>query len=72
MTVDQNIYKNIILTEYSGGPFERPPLLERPLGKVNLNINIFFSTSDERPPLLKGHFSGTQGVASPCTLEHEQ
>ena len=38
--------------------------LERPLDNLNLNINVLISTSDERPPLLKGHFSGAKGVAS--------
>ena len=32
--------------------------LERPLDNVNLNINVLISTPDERPPLLKGRFSG--------------
>ena len=49
---------------YSGTPFERPPPLERPLDNVNLNINVLISTPDERPPLLKGHFSSAKGVAS--------
>ena len=35
-----------------GHPDERPPLLERPLDTVNLNIDIFMSTPDERSPLL--------------------
>ena len=43
---------------------ERPLPLERPLGIVNLNINVLISTPDERPLLLKGHFSATKGVAS--------
>ena len=43
---------------YSVTPFERPPHLERPLG------NVLISTPDERPPLLKGHFSGAKGMAS--------
>ena len=47
-----------------GHPFERPPPLERPLDNVNLNINVLISTPDERPPLLKGHFSDAKGVAS--------
>ena len=47
-----------------GHPDERPPPLERPLDDVNLNINVLISTPDERPPLLKGHFSGAKGVAS--------
>ena len=47
-----------------GHPDERPPPLERPLDNVNLNINVLISTPDERPPLLKGHFSGAKGVAS--------
>ena len=36
--------------------YERPPPVERPLDNVNLYINILISTSEERPPLLKGHF----------------
>ena len=39
-------------------------LTERPLDNVNLNINVLMFTPDERPPLLKGHFSGAKGVAS--------
>ena len=42
---------------------ERPPPLVRPLANVNLNINVLISTPDERPPLLKGHFSDAKGVA---------
>ena len=44
-----------------GHPDERPPPLERPLDFVNLNKNVLISTPDERPPLLKGHFSGAKG-----------
>ena len=44
--------------------FKRPPPLERPLDNVNLNMNISISTPDERPPLLKGHFSDAKEVAS--------
>ena len=47
-----------------GHPDERPPPLERPLDNVNLNFNVLISTPDERPPLLKGHFSDAKGVAS--------
>ena len=47
-----------------GHPDERPPPLERPLDYVNLNINVLFSIPDERPSLLKGHFSGAKGVVS--------
>ena len=47
-----------------GHPDERPPPLERPLDNVNLNINVLISTPDERPPLLKGHFSDAKGAAS--------
>ena len=46
-----------------GHPDERPPPLERPLDNVNLNINVLIFTPDERPPFLKGHFSGAKGVA---------
>ena len=45
-----------------GHPNERPPPLERPLNNVNLNINVLISAPDERPPLLKGHFSDARGV----------
>ena len=47
-----------------GQPDERPLPLERPLDNINLNINVLISTPDERPPLLKGHFSGDKGEAS--------
>ena len=47
-----------------GHPDERPPPQERPLDDANLNINVLISTPDERPPLLKGHFSDAKGVAS--------
>ena len=40
-----------------GHPDERPLPLERPLHNENLNINVLISTPDERPSLLKGHFS---------------
>ena len=45
-------------------PVERPPPLERPLDNINLNTNVLISTPEERPPLLKGHFSGAKGVVS--------
>ena len=57
-----------------GHPDDSPPSLERPLGNVNLNINVFISTPGERPPLLKGHFSGekkgglTRGVPLYSTI----
>ena len=47
-----------------GHPDKRPPPLERPLDNVNLNINVLMSTPDERPHLLKGYFSGANGMAS--------
>ena len=47
-----------------GHPDERPPPLERPLDNVNLNIYVLIFTSDERPPLLKGHLSDAKRVAS--------
>ena len=47
-----------------GHPDERPPPLEKPLDNVNLNINVLISTPDERPPLLKDHFSDAKGMAS--------
>ena len=43
---------------------KRPTPLERPLDNINLNMNVLISTSDKRPPLLKGHISGTKEVAS--------
>ena len=58
-----------------GHPDKRPPLLERPLHNVNLNLNVLISTPDERPPLLKGNISGAKGVASQegfhCTSNSE-
>ena len=47
-----------------GHPDEGPTSLKWPLDTVNLNINVLIFTPDERPPLLKGHFSGAKGVAS--------
>ena len=47
-----------------GHPNERPAPLQGPLDNVNLNINVLISTPDEKPPLLKGHFSDAKGVAS--------
>ena len=41
-----------------GRPDERSPPLERLLNNVNLNINVYIYTPDERQALLKGHFSG--------------
>ena len=47
--------------------------LESLLESVNLNINVLISTHDERPLLLKGHFSGAKGVTSykrlPCLVK---
>ena len=55
-------------------PFESPPPVERPLDNVNLKINVLIFIPDERPPLLKGHFSDAKGVASQegfhCTTKH--
>ena len=45
-----------------GHPDERPAPLERPLDNVNLNINVLIFKPDEKPPLLKGHFSDAKGV----------
>ena len=45
-------------------PFLEATLTRGPFDNVNLNINVLISTPDERPPLLKGHFSGAKGVAS--------
>ena len=47
-----------------GHPDERPPLLERQLDNINLNINVLIYTPEERPPLLKGQFFGAKQVAS--------
>ena len=47
-----------------GHPNKSTPRLERPLDNVNLSMNILISTPDERPPLLKGHFSLAKWVAS--------
>ena len=47
-----------------GHPDERPTPLEKPLDIVNLNTNVLIFTPDERPPLLKSHFSSAKGVAS--------
>ena len=54
---------------FSETPFERPPWreatpLERTLGNVYININVLIFTPDERPPLLKDHFSDAKGVVS--------
>ena len=35
-----------------------------PFDSVNLNINVCIFTPDERPLLLKWHFSGAKGMAS--------
>ena len=63
----QPFFKNKFL--YSGTPFERPPFreatpLERPLEYVNPNIKVLINIPFERPPLLKGHFSGEKEVTS--------
>ena len=34
------------------------------IDNVNLNMKVLISSPEERPPLLKGHFSGANGVAS--------
>ena len=47
-----------------GHPDQRPPPLEMPLDTVNLNITVLISNPDERPSLLKDHFSESKGVAS--------
>ena len=46
---------------FRGHPDKRPPLLERLLDNVNININVLMSTPDNRTPLLKGHFSDAKG-----------
>ena len=40
-----------------GHPDDRPTLLERPFDNVNININVFIFTLNQRPSLLKGHIS---------------
>ena len=57
-------YVNTVEPLLRGHPDERPTPLERPHDTVNLNINVLIFTPDKRPPLLKGHFSGANGVAS--------
>ena len=57
-------YMNTVEPLLRGHPDERPPPLERPLDNVNFNISVLIFTPDERPPLLKGHFSYAKGVAS--------
>ena len=47
-----------------GHPDEKSSSLERSLDNVNLKMNVFLSIPDERPPLLKGHFSYVEGLAS--------
>ena len=67
--VAESLYA-LVLKEFTvepllrGHPDKRPPPLERLLDNVNLNINVLISTPDERPPLLKGHFSSAKEVAS--------
>ena len=48
---------------YSRAPFGRPTPVERLLVNVNLNLKVLISTHDERPPLLKGHFSDAKRMA---------
>ena len=36
-----------------GHPDKRPTPVERPLDTANLDINVWISTPDERPPLSK-------------------
>ena len=43
---------------------KRPSPLERSLDNVNRNINVYVSTPDQSPPLLKGHFSSAKGLIS--------
>ena len=43
---------------------------EKLLDNVNLNINVFISTPDERPPLLKGHFSVVLKSGGPTSGVH--
>ena len=43
---------------------ERAFPLESPLHNENLNMNELISTPEERPSLLKGHFSDAKGVAA--------
>ena len=63
-TQELNMNMNTVEPLLRGHPDERPPPLERPLDAVNLNLNVLISTPDERPSLLKDHFSGVEEVAS--------
>ena len=56
-----------------GHPDDRPSPLERPLDTltINLNITVLISNPHERPPLLKGHFSGVKRVASQVPFSNE-
>ena len=52
------LFSNTVEPPLRGHSNERPTPVERPLDTLNLNINKLIFTPDERPPLLKGHFSG--------------
>ena len=64
ISISTNTYCHTVEPILRGHPDERPTPLEMPLDTVNLNINVLISTPDERPPLLRGHFSSAKGVAS--------
>ena len=49
---------------YTAEPLLRGHPDERPPDNANLNINALIPTPEERPSLLKGHFSSAKGVAS--------
>ena len=53
-----------MVTLLNGHPNERPTPLERPLDNVNLNIDVFTLTPDKKLPLLKGHISDENWLAS--------
>ena len=57
------LYYDTVESLLGSNPDERPTPLKRAYDDVNLNINVLISTPVERPPLLKGHFSGAKGVA---------
>ena len=60
----QNRKSNTVEPLLRGHSDKRPSPLERPLDNMNLNINVLIFTPNERPPLLKVHFSAAKGMAS--------
>ena len=59
-----NKISNTVKPLLRGHPDKRPTPFERPHDYENLNQHVLISTPDERPPLLKGHISGTNVEAS--------